>query len=363
MWDELRRSVKTSVMGQIDSVEQARGFADAALASMARLDVPPTPNNYLIWYSHCSGCYPELSRRLHHLERQGEPFTEARLAELHERFFGTGRQVRLLDETCQRIEATMIHLLEQVGDVSRDAGSYGDKLESFSSKLDRPKPVQELRRLVSEILGETRAMQSRAEQLEAQLAESSEHIDGLRVDLATAQREANTDSLTGIANRKYFDHELRLATEDALANGQSLCLLMADIDHFKEFNDDHGHQVGDQVLRLVAQVLTQSVKGRDLAARYGGEEFAVVLPQTDLEGARKLAEQIRGTVAGNRIRLKSSGQYLGAITLSVGCAQYRPREALSELIQRADDALYRAKRQGRNRVVAAPTPAIGDTPA
>jgi diguanylate cyclase len=300
---DLRRPAKAIVMAQIDSVEQARKFAAAALVSMARLDVPPTPNNYLIWYSHSSGRYPELSRRLRDLEREGEPFTEALLAELHERFFGAGGQVRLLDETCQRIEATMVRLLEQVGDVSRDAGSYGNKLESFSTELDRPKPVQELRGLVSEILSETREMQNRAQQLEAKLAESSEHIGGLRVDLAIAQREANTDSLTGIANRKYFDHGLRIGAEDALANNQSLCLLLADIDHFKEFNDAHGHQVGDQVLRLVAQVLTQSVKGRDLAARYGGEEFAVVLPQTNLEGARKLAEQIRRTVAGNRIRL------------------------------------------------------------
>ena len=107
------------------------------------------------------------------------------------------------------------------------------------------------------------------------------------------------------------------------------------------------------MLRLVAQVLTSSVKGRDLAARYGGEEFAVLLPQTDLEGARHLAEQIRRTVAGNHIRSKLNGRHLGHITLSIGCAQYDPQEALSDLIRRADEALYEAKRQGRNRVVVA----------
>ena len=182
---------------------------------------------------------------------------------------------------------------------------------------------------------------------------SSQQIEGLRAELAKAQHEANTDSLTGIANRKYFDYELGIAAEQARTSGEPLSLLLADIDHFKLFNDSHGHQIGDQVLRLVAQVLTQSIKGRDLAARYGGEEFAVILPQTELEGARLLAEQVRKTVAGNRIRLKSNRQQLGNITLSIGCAQLAPREALSELIWRADEALYQAKRQGRNQVRAA----------
>jgi diguanylate cyclase len=110
--------------------------------------------------------------------------------------------------------------------------------------------------------------------------------------------------------------------------------------------------VGDQVLKLVAQVLAKSVKGRDLPARYGGEEFAIILPQTDIVGASSLAEQLRATVAGNRIRLKPSGQNLGRITMSIGCAQHRPGETPSRLIERTDEALYRAKREGRNRVVA-----------
>lgn len=339
-------------MTMIDSVEQAERFAAAALAAMARLGIAPTPNNYLIWYSHCSGCYPELSRRLAALEQRSE-FSEELLAELHERFFGTGRQVRLLNETCQRIETTMTHLLGQVGGMSRDAGDYGDKLAGFSDSLSEPRSIADLQAVVAEVLEETRRMQGRAERLEQELHESSRQIEGLRTDLASAQREANTDSLTGLANRKYFDHEFRAAAEDACSSGQPLSLLLADIDHFKQFNDTYGHQVGDQVLRLVAQVLTRSVKGRDLAARYGGEEFAVILPQTDLEGALKLAEQIRLTVAGNRIRLKSSGQPLGKITLSIGCAQCAAGEAITDVIQRADDALYRAKRAGRNRVLAA----------
>jgi diguanylate cyclase len=336
-----------------DQVEQARRLADEALAEMARLWVAPSPNHYLIWYSHCSGCYPELSQCLRAIEEQDEGFTELRLAELHERFFGTGRQARLLDETCQRIEATMTQLLTEVGGMSRDAGSYGERLETLSSALDAARPIEGLRSLIGKVLSETRKMQGRARRIERALADSSQQIEGLRSDLADAQREAHTDGLTGIANRKCFDHEIASAVETARAGNETLSLLLADIDHFKRFNDTHGHQVGDQVLRLVAQMFTRSVKGQDLAARYGGEEFAVLLPRTGIEGAAQLAEQIRQMVAGNRIRLKSSGHYLGNITLSIGCAEYHRGEPICDLIRRADEALYQAKREGRNRVVTA----------
>jgi diguanylate cyclase len=334
-----------------DALAQARRFADQALTEMARLHIAPSPNNYLIFYSHCAGCYPELSKLLDTFEASGEGFSDARLNELYDRFFGTGRQARLLDETCQRIEATMTQLLGQVGEMSRDAGTYGDRLESFSVKLGHVPKIEGLRSLLSEILAETRQMQTRSRSIEVELTRSSAQIEGLRSDLAEAQREAQTDGLTGIANRKRFEQELARAVEAARAAGEPLSLLLADIDHFKRFNDTHGHQVGDQVLRLVAQVFTKSVKGQDLAARYGGEEFAVLLPRTSLVGASKLGEQIRQMVAGNRIRLRSSGHYLGNITLSIGCAEHRLDEPISDLIQRADNALYEAKREGRNRVV------------
>jgi diguanylate cyclase len=338
----------------LDPVEQARRFAEQALSEMARLAIAPSPNHYLIWYSHCSGCYPELSQRLRSMEAQGEKFTELRLAELHERFFGTGRQARLLDETCHRIEATMNHLLAEVAHMARDTGSYGDRLETLSSALGPAQPIEGLRSLIGAILNETRRMLGRSRRIELALARSSQQIEGLRSDLADAQREAYTDGLTGLANRKCFDYELASAVEAARERNETLSLLLADIDHFKRFNDTHGHQVGDQVLRLVAQVFTKSVKGQDLAARYGGEEFVVLLPRTSRDGAAALAEQIRQTVAGNRLRLKANGQYLGSITLSIGCAEYHRDEPISDLVRRADDALYQAKREGRNRIVAAP---------
>ena len=130
-----------------------------------------------------------------------------------------------------------------------------------------------------------------------------------------------------------------------------ICLLLADIDHFKTFNDTYGHTVGDQVLKLVARMLSQEIKGRDLAARYGGEEFTIILPDTALDGAVKLAQQLCAVLAHKELKNRESGKHFGQVTLSIGAALYRPGESPAQLINRADEALYRAKGKGRNRVI------------
>ena len=164
------------------------------------------------------------------------------------------------------------------------------------------------------------------------------------------ERDALTDTLTGIGNRKCFDQAIGQAITAAMETGDALSLIMADLDHFKKFNDTHGHQIGDQVLRLVGRTLVQCVKGQDTAARYGGEEFAIILPTTNILGGRAVAENIRGTVASKKVVRKDSGKALGEITLSLGVASYRPGEPIADLIRRADEALYIAKKDGRNRV-------------
>jgi diguanylate cyclase len=137
----------------------------------------------------------------------------------------------------------------------------------------------------------------------------------------------------------------------AMEVGENLCLVMIDIDHFKRFNDTYGHPMGDQVLRLVARVIADNVKGRDTPARYGGEEFAVILPNTSLADAATVAEQLRRAVSKRRVTRRDTMQDLGSVTMSLGVSQFRPGEQLQHFIDRADAALYQAKRAGRDRVL------------
>ena len=132
---------------------------------------------------------------------------------------------------------------------------------------------------------------------------------------------------------------------------EPLSVLLIDIDHFKNFNDNFGHGVGDQVLRLMAKVLRERVREIDLPARYGGEELIAVLPGADLATCAAVAERIRRTIAECQITRRSTGEALPSITVSIGVGQFQLGESMADLIDRCDRALYLAKRSGRNRVV------------
>ena len=329
-------------------------ISKATLAKLEELGVSPTPENYTIWYYDLNNANPDLSKAIRLVEAQGRSFDNDICDQLYQRFFGQGQQTKLIDETCERMEKTMHRILSQMGNAATDTNEYGQTLEGFQQQLAGPEDVSAVRDMIAEVLTETRNMQDRTKELEQALDDSTKELASISDHLVAARQQALTDGLTGIANRRCFDERLEELLMDASKEQTPLCLLIGDIDHFKSFNDTHGHRVGDQVLKQVAMTLTQSIKGRDLAARYGGEEFAVILPQTDLRGAEQVGEQIRLSISTKKIKLKSSGQNLGAITMSIGASQYVPGESQASLIERTDQGLYRAKREGRNRTVVEP---------
>lgn len=338
-------------MGQADDLRQARGYADAAAQAMSAHEVPPTPANFAVWYAYATGLQPDLKRTIDILISNQQEFTQALNSELYNRFCDSGGHFNLLQETGDRLQYTVEQVMRYVKTASGAADSFGKTLDQYSSDLGGTDGTEDMRALVSGLILETQRMAERNRSLEDRLNQSSGEIAELRQNLEVVRREALTDALTGIPNRKFFDTRLRQAARDAMETGEAMSLLIADIDHFKQFNDTFGHQLGDQVLRLVARNLTDSVKGRDTPARYGGEEFAIILPQTRLKDAVGLAEQIRGTMMRRHIVRRQTGDDFGTITLSIGVSCYRPGEQLIDTVRRADAALYHAKRTGRNRVV------------
>lgn len=177
--------------------------------------------------------------------------------------------------------------------------------------------------------------------------------DGLRSSFARTVEMAVTDPLTGLHNRRYLDSHLQTLFDRARARNKPLSIMFADIDRFKTINDSWGHDGGDAVLREFAARLRKTLRAIDLVCRYGGEEFVVVMPETDLAVAERVAERVRGEIAGEGFR-PAEGKPAISVTASLGVAASRGTDddSLEQLVKRADEALYEAKRSGRNRVVA-----------
>jgi two-component system cell cycle response regulator len=177
------------------------------------------------------------------------------------------------------------------------------------------------------------------------------YTERLRDNVQMSIEMAITDALTGLFNRRYMESHLGTLIEQAASRGKPLAALIIDIDYFKAINDTHGHDAGDDVLRDFALRIKRSIRGIDLACRYGGEEFVVVMPETDLAVAAMVAERLRRRIAAEPFAIAQASRQI-PVTISIGIAGLRGKEdTAGSLIKRADQALYRAKRDGRNRVV------------
>jgi diguanylate cyclase len=342
---------------EVDEYKISLDRARLSLDLLQRYHIPPTPARFLIAYHYYMADLTDLVKVMDRLVNHDKLNTNT-IDEVHDQFFGRRIEEAELREASKKIETTVSQVVEYIDSAAEDAEHYGIVLTDFSDKAHES--PGELKNAVSTVIIETKQMAQSNRGLEERLVASSREIVALREHLERLEREASTDALTQVANRKRFDVSLREAIAVALRDQSQLSLVMVDIDHFKRFNDTYGHLLGDQVLRLVARYLTDCIKGNDLAARYGGEEFAVILPRTRLEDGVHVAEQIRAHVASKKVVNRRTGEALGQITLSLGIAEYRYGETPADLIHRADEALYLAKKSGRDRAVSeAQLPANG----
>jgi len=321
---------------------------------MAEHCLPANPQNYEIWFTYLSGRNPKLTQTFEILLSNNKEFTSEVCEELYHEHIGAS-SAKITDDmldVSERMKTEMDELIQNVETSLKNTSAYGDTLQAASGQLSEPQDQSKVKTYLDKIISATRQMEKHNQALESRLEQSVNEVTSLRHNIEEIRHESFTDELTSLANRKAFDSALREAAMETMENGDELCLLFTDIDHFKKFNDTWGHQTGDNVLRLVAKSLSKNVKGRDTAARYGGEEFVIILPNTALPDAIKLANQIRQTVQAKELQKRSTGEMLGTITISVGVSLFRPGETLNEFVHRADACLYAAKNNGRNCVVA-----------
>lgn len=336
--------------------DKANEFAALAFERIHELGLPPTPDIYELWYVYYCEAHPEVVRAIDILLSNHQDITANRCRELHYRFLSESREGERVREAGDLIHETIKGVTGAVTNVKSVTSQYNLTLSEARQKLNADMSKDAMQRVLKTVMNDTDNMMDQNRKLEEQLLRSSAVMQELRRDLEMVRKEALTDGLTSLSNRKAFDSEIERMSAQARKEGNTFSLLMMDIDHFKSFNDNFGHQVGDQVLRLVALTLTEGVKGRDFPARYGGEEFAILFPDTPLSGALKVADALRKAVAGKEVINRANGEKLGRITLSGGVAEFVNGEPPEDLIARADAALYTAKHNGRNQITAAPAP-------
>lgn len=276
---------------------------------------------------------PHLNEAVQRVDGQSAKLTEAQLAAARQR------------------------LDQELGAVLNLIQSHLDKNKSYSAALARGckelashEGPEQVRAAIVLLINENQQMIRELERYKRGLEEKKAQISALRAALIETRELSERDSLTGVYTRRRFDAALAKEASEAKRNMAALSLIMADIDDFKKFNDTYGHLIGDEILKGVAKIISSNVKGRDTVARFGGEEFAILLPETAIEGAVSVAEEIRGRLKNTKWTLRG-GPQIEVVTASFGVAELAAADSAEDLLRRADAKLYEAKSGGRNRVV------------
>jgi diguanylate cyclase len=335
--------IETSLRGP-----QAYPLARTAIEVMEAHGVWPTVLNFEIWAHYVGLKASPLAEEIERLIAAGEPFTEGVGEALAAQFLPDSKRNGEILDAGDTLTRELQSVSAAIKTAQKTSAIYGEQLATASATLAGD-DIAKARAVIDDLSAATRAVHAENKALESQLCETHAELNRLRENLEQVRRDAMTDGLTSLANRKSFDEALEAACAEADASGQPLCLGILDIDHFKGFNDTWGHQIGDQVLRYVSSVIGRLGAIPRLAARYGGEEFAIIFPAEQAIAAHAVLEEIRREVASRSLKRRSTNEELGAITVSSGIA---------ELVERADNALYASKHAGRNRTtVAEPPPA------
>ena len=332
-----------------ETVERAAELVRMVIPRLASAQLPINPINYALWYEYFLGRNKALMDELDRLANQPDGLDADKAEELF--------RIHILGTSSDRLELIGNKVHNMLESTAEMLNGTGDHLEQFNREVTHTKAVldeaidpAEIRPLVSSLISASDSVVSANKALCQQLSMRSEEIERLKEEIETIHAQAALDPLTGLANRKSFNEALESALSENRDKEKFTCLILIDIDRFKAINDRFGHLVGDRVLRFIAKSLTDSVKGRDTVARFGGEEFAVILPDTRPDGAQAVAENIRKVIEEARLRRSKDGELLGKITVSLGVAWARTGQPANDLIELADQALYQAKRSGRNQV-------------
>lgn len=336
--------------------DKAAEYMRLAVPLMKKYEIAMTPANYAVWYEYVAGTNLALNAAVDEKIYNKALLTDLESKELYQRFFDREVEQAAVIKIREDLKRVFDEVLKHVKTGVSSATETNKQFASSLAKLNPDMTPEQINDVIEELVKETRGIMTSGEKLTDRLTIATAELQHMRILLEESRKEAKTDTLTKLANRRAFDDIIYKLTTEADTSGVDICLVFCDLDFFKKINDKHGHLVGDQVLKVVARTLENSVKGRDLVSRFGGEEFTITLLNTSLSDSMRLAESIRIEIESKKMQRKDTRESLGEITMSFGVARYVPNEGVESFLQRADRALYMSKRNGRNMVSEAPIP-------
>lgn len=333
-----------------DQPTKAAEYLRQILPLMSRNKVPTNPTNYAIWYEYVAGKNNALKEAINALIEKKAPFDPTTNEALYKKY--------ICNDSIESFEKVRNNLLNLLGKSQRDISKAGETASNANNQFSKNSKLlknagdlSDIKEIVSEIIAKTTHLTEASLTLKQELDNTNSEIESLRSELEIVKEASITDSLTGLLNRRAFDHELNSIIEVAEVYPQGMILLLMDLDHFKRVNDNFGHLVGDKVLRYTSALIKQHVDEKHIVARYGGEEIAVIMPNTHRDDALKIANKIRVALEKSRLQRKDNGESIGQVTISIGAAKLQATDTIDTLIGRTDECLYKAKENGRNQVI------------
>jgi diguanylate cyclase len=324
-----------------------------AVPKMIKHDIVPNPFNFTLWYSYYSRQFPELNRELDYLidrfntcpPEMSETLLLKYIIQKDEK---EDKEQINRDFFQQAIDTLVENLSESIDQTAKQSNDFSSALSENIVSLASCELVNDQSQLLNELSENANALCRINDSFQGEMLTAQSEINSLKAQLQESKEQANTDSLTGLSNRRVFESIYDKFTEND--QQPEISLIMMDIDKFKVFNDTHGHLMGDQVLKFVGSLLKSECPEPLVPVRFGGEEFALLCPSIDMSQALKIAEKIRVKLEKISLSNKRTGERLPPVTASFGVSVSKGTELLNSLVERADKALYMAKDSGRNCV-------------
>lgn len=328
-----------------------RKFAEDALELAETHRTPPYPKVYEVLYTYLSDGNPDLKARIEAMMRAPEPLSLEALLAIHGEFFNSERLATGITEIGSQVDQNIDAIVDLMSSGVEDSEDAMEKVGGLILKAGDANDAEKKEDLLRQIFDLEVQHLDCMKSLSSKVMDQRRILCALQKELEGLRNDALVDHLTQLSNRRHFDASLLKEIERARAKNSSLAIVICDIDHFKGFNDQHGHQAGDRLLQKVAEVIASNTKRGDVAARIGGEEFALILPSTSVKGAVALSEHLKEYISLIRMMDRETGARLRRITASFGVSVFAEDDSPESFFARADANLYEAKRAGRDRVV------------